>query len=144
MSSLSIRLTCATTGARIIPMTAPRFGGFTTTYVQSPLVFTDAFVFLLTQKYHHQVAEDLHGGEWLFAWNPRDEHNLTVDSNFVDTKTYICSSKTCTVMGTVVVNRTRRPPEPWPVAAVAIMDAAGVRPSEAHPGAAHACKDDRA
>ena len=29
---------------------------------------------------HHNVAEDLHGGEWLFAWNAHDEHNLTVDN----------------------------------------------------------------
>ena len=60
--------------------------------------------------------------------------------NFVDTDAYMCASETCSVTGTVVVNRTSRPPEPWPAAAVAIMDAAGARPGRVHPDAAHACR----
>ena len=89
---------------------------------------------------HHNVAEDLNGGEWLFAWNPNDQHDLTVTENFVDTDVFLCASKTCTVSGTVVVNRTCTPPEPWPAAAEAIMAGAGARAGKIHPDAVAACK----
>jgi hypothetical protein len=52
---------------------------------------------------HDNVAEDLNGGEWLFAWNAADQHDLTVDTNFVDTKKFVCASKTCTVDGTATL-----------------------------------------
>ncbi len=86
------------------------------------------------------MAEDLHGGEWLFAWNAADQHNLTVNTNYVDTTTYVCASKTCTVSDTVVVNRSITPPEPWPAAAQRIMAEAGARPGNMHPDAVDACK----
>ena len=47
---------------------------------------------------HHNVAEDLNGGEWLFAWNPNDQHDLTVTENFVDTDVFLCASKTWPVL----------------------------------------------
>eukprot|EP01043_Picozoa_sp_COSAG02_P046295 COSAG02_NODE_4318_length_5511_cov_1.924982_5_plen_87_part_00 len=86
------------------------------------------------------MAEDLHGGEWLFAWNAADQHNLTVNTNYVDTTTYVCASKTCTVSDTVVVNRSITPPEPWPAAAQRIINEAGARPGNMHPDAVDACK----
>lgn len=87
----------------------------------------------------NNVAEALNGGEWLFAWNAHDQHDLTVADNFVDTDAFVCASKTCAVSGTVVVNRTCTPPQPWPAPAQAIMAAAGARPERAHPDATAAC-----
>lgn len=89
---------------------------------------------------HSNVAEDLHGGEWLFAWNQQDEHDLTVDGNFADTTKFICATKTCSVSGNTFVNRSATPPAPWPAAARAIMEGAGVRPGAImHPDALYAC-----
>jgi hypothetical protein len=39
------------------------------------------------REIHHNVAEELEGGDWLFAWNAADQHDLTVYDNFVDTNT---------------------------------------------------------
>ena len=89
---------------------------------------------------HDNVAEDLNGGHWLFAWNANDQHDLTVNNNFVDTETYVCASKTCTVDRTHFVNRSSTPPQPWPPAAMAIMRAAGARAAGIHPDALAACK----
>lgn len=86
------------------------------------------------------MAEDLNGGEWLFAWNANDQHDITVTDNYVDTEVYVCASKTCTVSGTVVVNRTSTPPQPWPAQAQAIIAAAGARVGKMHPDAVAVCK----
>ena len=86
---------------------------------------------------HNNVAEDLHGGEWLFAWNPSDEHDLTVTNNYADTAKYVCATATCTVTNTTVVNR---PTEPWPPAAQAIIASAGVRAGkDVHPDGVGVC-----
>ena len=89
---------------------------------------------------HHNIAEDLNGGEWLFAWNAADQHDLTVETNYVDTTTGVCASATCTVTDTHFVNRSATPPEAWPVAALAIMADAGARAGNAHPDAVGVCK----
>lgn len=88
---------------------------------------------------HQNVAEDLHGGEWLFAWNAADEHDLYVDGNWADTTTHVCATATCHISGNTFVNRSTEPPTPWPPAALAVMKAAGVRAGRRHPDAVGAC-----
>jgi len=86
---------------------------------------------------YSNVAAELHGGQWLFAWNPADEANLTVFDNYADTPAYLCRTKTCNFHNNTVVNTSAG--EPWPAAAKAIMASAGARPTSTHPDARSAC-----
>jgi hypothetical protein len=84
------------------------------------------------------VARNLSGGSWLFAWNDEDEFHLTVHGNWADTNTsrLACAvsqrpTPTCRWWNNTVVD-TAAPKEPWPADARRIMADAGVRPGRGH------------
>ncbi len=80
---------------------------------------------------HHNVARNLSGGAWLFAWS-EDEFFMRVHDNFADTNNsaLACAvsqkpTPTCSWWNNTVVNASRG--EAWPARARAIMAAAGAR-----------------
>ena len=58
-------------------------------------------------------------------------YNLTVVDNYADSPHYEMNARTSVFGNNTYVNITAG--QAWPAAAVAIMDAAGVRPGNAHP-----------
>ena len=95
-------------------------------------------------KIYSNVARNLSGGSWLFAWNDVDEKFLEVYDNYADTNrsrlccavsqlpTPTCSWWNNTVIDTSVGQR-------WPQDAVSIMATSGVRAGRGHMDAADSC-----
>lgn len=90
------------------------------------------------------VARNLSGGSWLFAWNDEDEFFLTVHDNWADTNTsrLACAvsqrpSPTCRWWNNTVVRVASA--ELWPAEAQRIMAGAGVRPGRGHADGARSC-----
>lgn len=90
------------------------------------------------------VARNLSGGSWLFAWNDEDEFYLTVHDNWADTNTsrLACAvsqrpTPTCRWWNNTIVETAAG--ELWPVDARHIMAGAGLRPGRGHADGVHAC-----
>ena len=96
-------------------------------------------------KIYSNVARNLSGGSWLFAWNDADEKYLEVYDNYADTnRSRLCCAvsqrptPTCSWWNNTVVDISAG--QTWPQDAVSIMAASGVRAGHGHTDAADSCK----
>ena len=97
---------------------------------------------------YSNVARNLSGGAWLFAWNDEDEFFLQVHDNYADTNnSRLCCAvsqrptPTCNWWNNTVINLTAG--QKWPDQAQSIMAVSGVRPGRGHIDGVKSCRRDR-
>jgi hypothetical protein len=94
---------------------------------------------------YSNVARNLSGGSWLFAWNDEDESFLQVYDNYADTNnSRLCCAvsqrptPTCSWWNNTILNLTAG--QTWPNEAQSIMAVSGVRSGRGHANGVDSCR----